>query len=89
MKRKARATDLDQLTAQGRHDWQQFCASLRLLLGPEAAADEARQAEALQAWMSRVPEMLTGYLSAFYFSEILGPMLPLVAAHPQESGRTS
>jgi hypothetical protein len=84
MKRKARTTELDQLTAQGRHDWQEFCAGLPALLGPEAAADAARQTEALQAWTLSVPDTLRGYLSAFYFSEILGPMLPLVAAHPPE-----
>jgi hypothetical protein len=83
-RRKAQATELERLTSEARHDWQQFCASLVPLLGPDVAADEARQTEALQAWISRAPDTLGDYLSGFYLSEIVRPMLPLVFAHRPE-----
>src|SRR5688572_9999536 len=83
-RRKARPIELDRLTAVGRDEWQQFCAKLPLLLGTQMAADETRQAEAMHAWMPLARDTLTDYLSAFYLSEVVRPMLPLVVAYPPE-----
>jgi hypothetical protein len=83
-RRRKNATELERLTAQGRHDWQQFCAGLGPLLTLEAAADEARRAEALRDWMALAPETLGGYLTGVFLYDVVGPMLPLVVAHPPE-----
>lgn len=83
-RRKAQPTELDGLTAEGRDEWHQLCATLPPLLGTEMASDETRQTKAMYTWLSQVPDTLTNYLSSFYLSEVVRPMLPLVVAHPPE-----